>query len=238
MLSRSEVIVLGYTRYGENSIIVRTYSRNYGLMSFIGGGSDNKKGPLRSSMIQPLSQLEVVFYKKSKSDIRRIREAGIARSYKSILFDPVKNCISLFLAEILSHVLHEEEPNEEMYVFISESLLELDEAENTIADFHLIFLYRLTFYLGFKPEEKKEDPYFDLMGGRYTAEEPLHSYFIHGETLKGWKMLCQSAANTLELNIGNQMRRILLKILLDYYRLHIKDFGNLRSLEVLHEVLH
>ena len=127
MLAKSAVLVLGSVKYGDSSVILKTYSEKYGLLSFIAGGVRGKKGSLRPSMIQVLNQLEVVFYQNSKSDLRRVKEVTVPKAYQNLLFDPFKNCISLFLAEALTHFIREEEVNEPLYHYLSQSLYWLDE---------------------------------------------------------------------------------------------------------------
>ena len=78
MLAKSPVIVLGSVKYGDSSIILKTYSEEFGLLSFIAGGVRGKKGPLRTAMVQVLNQLDVVFYQNPRSELRRIKEVSIS----------------------------------------------------------------------------------------------------------------------------------------------------------------
>lgn len=239
MLAKTAVIVLGSVKYGDTSIILKTYSREHGLLSFIAGNVRGKKtGPLRSSMIQVLNQLEVVFYPHSKSDIKRLKEVRVPQPYQSISFDPYKNCISLFLAEVIRYFIREEEVNVPLYTFMSEAFYLLDATEEGTANFHLVFLYQLSTYLGFKPEEPSPHPFFDLVNGIYTRAEPPHGQYLSDPLLEQWKTLAETDLNQLTgLRMSGDKRRALVEKLLVYYRLHLKDFGELKSLDVLHAVL-
>ncbi len=238
MLAKSAVIVLGSVKYGDSSIILKTYSEKFGLLSFIAGGVRGKKGSLRSSMVQVLSQLELVFYQNSKSDLKRIKEASVPRAYQNVLFDPFKNCISMFLAEALSHFIKEEEVNKPLYHYLSHSLYWLDESEEGKANFHLVFLYDLSGYLGFKIQPPVEKAYFDLLDGSYTSHDPPHGHVLKDDVLKYWKLLGKTGMGNLpELKLNGDIRFKLLEALLTYYRLHLRDFGELKSLDVLHTVM-
>ncbi len=240
MLVKSPAIILGSVKYGDSSIILKTYTRESGAKSFIAGGLQNKKGVLRPALVQPLSQLNLVYYEKSKGGgLKRIKEASVYQAYNQLFFDPVKISLAMFLAEVLSHVLHEEEPEPQLFDFISESLMLLDELEAGIGNFHVAFLVNLTGHLGFKPEEPAgSSDYFDLLNGVYTSFEPPHFHFLDPAVTTQWKLLQNLKLDQLStLKLSRESREKLLTAVLEYYRLHIKDFGKLRSLEVVKTLL-
>ncbi len=242
MLDKTEAIVLGSVKYGDSSLILKCYTPQQGLISFIAGGARSKKGPVKLSMVQPLSQLEIVYYDRSKGELKRIKEAGMLCNYQSILYDPVKNCLVLFMAEVLRHILHEGETNPALFDFLKKALIWLDKKDSPPANFHLLTLYHMTSYLGFEPEEAREKiplPYFDLMNGSYSKFDPGHTHVISGHLLEHWRLLSQLEFEKLkDYKPGSKTRAALLDEILIYYRLHVKDFGELRSLEVIRSVLH
>ena len=240
MLVKSPAIILGSVKYGDSSIILKTYTRESGAKSFIAGGLQNKKGVLRPALVQPLSQLNLVYYEKSKGGgLKRIKEASVYQAYNQLFFDPVKSSLAMFLAEVLSHVLHEEEPEPQLFDFISELLMLLDGLEAGIGNFHVAFLVNLTGHLGFKPEEPSgNSDYFDLLNGVYTSFEPPHFHFLDPTVTTQWKQLQNLKLDQLStLKLSRESREKLLTAVLEYYRLHIKDFGQLRSLEVVKTLL-
>lgn len=239
MLLKSPAIVLGSVKYGDSSIILKTYTRETGLKSFIAGGLQKKNGVLRPALIQPLSQLNLVFYEKGKGDLRRLKEASVGEAYSNLFYDPVKSSMAMFLAEVLGHVLQEEEANHELYDFLSASLLHLDELGSGIGNFHLSFLMFLTAYLGFRPERVQDGAkYFDLLNGVYTHIAPTHFHFLEPTVTKYWQELQNLKMENLDsLKLNKQMRESLLNALLEYYRLHINDFGKLKSLDIVKTLL-
>ncbi|AEV33422.1 DNA repair protein RecO [Owenweeksia hongkongensis DSM 17368] len=239
MLAKTRALVLGSVKYGDNSLIVKAYTKDEGIKSFIVGSIHSKKGVLKPAMVQALSQLDLVYYSKGKGELKRIKEAAMAHHYNELWFDPVKSSLAMFLAEILAHVLKEEETNPNLFDFISEAFMELDELEEGIGNFHLFFLLRLSGFLGFAPQMPlKGQEYFDLQSGIYSSSNVEHYHYLNKEESKLWLQMQEAEkANSLKMGIAKTSRSQLLEFMLNYYRLHITDFGQLRSLEVVKSLL-
>lgn len=236
MLAKTQAILLSALRYGDSSLILKTYTAK-GIQSFI-VSSKGKKGPFKSSMAVSLSQLSLVYYANGKGTLKRIKESEFTVQYSSLGSHPVKNCIALFLAELLAHVLQEEEENEELFEFISAGVQNLDES-TTYANHHLIFCLRLTRLLGFAPQvQNTQHPYFDLINGVSAATEPVHTHYVHAQVWQDWLMLQNNdAATAMQVKLNQTRRAKLLDAILLYYRHHVKDFGVLKSVEVIQAVL-
>lgn len=239
MLSKTHALVLGSVKYGDNSLIVKTYTKEDGIKTFIVGSVHSKKGVVKPAMIQALSQLDLVYYAKGKGELKRIKEASMAHHYNELWFDPVKSSLAMFLAEILAHVLKEEEANPSLFDFISEAFVELDALDEGVGNFHLFFLLRLTAYLGFAPQMPlKNQEFFDLQSGVYSSSNLEHYHYLNKEESKLWLQMQEAEkANSLKMGVAKSGRAQLLEFMLNYYRLHITDFGQLRSLDVLKTLL-
>ena len=239
MLAKTTALVLGAVKYGDSSIILKTYTREEGIKSFIVGGVRSKKGPLKPAMTQVLGQLNLVYYEKGKGELRRVKEATMDCHYQELWFDPVKSSLAMFLAEILAHVLREEEPNHNLYDFLSGTINELDTMEKGVGNFHLFFLLRLSAFLGFFPQMPNEgEIYFDLQSGVYSTSSISHFHFLsREETLLWLKMQQAEKEHSLSMGVTKSERSQLLDFMLTYYRLHVTDFGQLRSLEVVKTLL-
>lgn len=238
MLEKTALLVLGSVKYGDNSIILHTYSREHGRLGLIAGGLHSKKGPLRPAMVQPLSLLEVVYLRSHRSDLMRLREAQTSPGLTEIPYHPVKSGLALFLAELFARSIHEQEPNYALYHFLENTVLNLDRTKEALGSFHLKTLYNLPAYLGFRPEEPGGDrAYFDLLNGNYSQTLPPHPHFLEGAVQEAWiKLHRHSQSLEVKIPLAPGMRAALLSALLDYFRLHINDFGELRSLPVLREM--
>lgn len=233
MLVKLEAIVLHSFPYGDNSSIVKCFTDNLGLQTYLVNGVKNKKGVLKPSMIFPLTHLQLVAYHKNKGTLERIKEAKLASTYKSLHLHPVKNAMTLFIAEVLLKVIKEEQANKELFNFVVNRLQELDLGMVSLKDFHLRFLLDLSLYMGFRPTVHSKDVlYFDMQEGQFTNQSPTHPYYTSQEETQ----LLVDLLENKDSGANRKIRLELLNSLLSYYRLHIDSFGQLKSLEVLKEL--
>lgn len=198
-------------------------------------GVNKKKSVFRSAYLQPLSILELDVFHSPGKEMQRIKDLRSGYSFTGIPFDPIKNAVALFLSEMLFRTLRQREPDESVFLFIENSIQQLDCCEYGIANFHLVFLLKLTRYLGFEPNmDEQESTYFDLMNGIFLREKPLHSHFLASDESTAFAALLHSDYSNMHLLIFSREKRLkLLESMVEYYRLHIPDFRGLHSLEVL-----
>lgn len=232
MLVSVNAIVVHSFPYGDNSMIVKCYTNTFGLKSYLINGVKNKKGPVKPGMLFPLTLLNLVAYHKDKGGLERIKEAHLDHTYITIPYDPFRNALTLFLGEVLLKVLHEDEVNEELFDFIKKTALHLDET-NDLKFFHLRFLLDLMFYLGFRPSlNNTQTGVFDMLDGQFVTTAPTHPYFIPKEETS---LLLQLLKHD-EGKCSKVTRLNLLQHLLEYYKLQIDSFGEIKSLDVIKEL--
>ena len=239
-LHNTEGIVLHQMKYGESSVIAKIYTEKFGLQSYIVKGVRSKKSRTKYNLFQPGNILDMVVYYREKSSLRNIKEVRMGHHYESISFDVVKGSVLLFMTEVLYKSIYEEETNADMYGFIRESLLSLDTSKEAFSDHHLLFMVGLTAYLGFFPrcEAWKEDRYFDLQEGQFVVVKPMHDHWLSPELATSFYRLVNKLKNpSLDLNMDNLKRKVLLEKLIEYYRLHMPLFREIHSHQVLGEVL-
>ena len=124
--------------------------------------------------------------------------------------------------------------NEQLFLFLETALTWLDH-HNEISNFHLILLLEITKYLGFYPDISELDlPYFEMNDGVFTFFNGSNSLTEH-ETDLLKKLLGLKFDNHQKIFHVIE-RQILLKILIDYYILHLDGFKKPKSLEVLKEI--
>ncbi len=239
MLAKTAALVLGSVKYGDSSVILKTFTENFGRKTFIASGGRSKKAVLKPALIQPLSQLQLVFYENSKGEIQRIKEVSVEHPYQEIPFHPIKSSLAIFLAELLGQLLQEDSPDPKLFQFLSKSFLDLDGMHTGLAHFHIKMMFRLTHFLGFAPEQFSEGKnYFDLMNGVYLKSEPHHPHFLEKKETAIWQKLQDfSMGKNAEILFIKNERNFLLETLLQFYRLHVRDFQKLKSLEVIRAVL-
>tara|TARA_B100000768_G_scaffold37046_1_gene35733 strand:+ start:832 stop:1518 length:687 start_codon:yes stop_codon:yes gene_type:complete len=226
MYHQTKGVVISNTKYAETSIICKVYTENFGLQTYIINGVRKNKG--KSIYYQPLSLLDLTVYHKEKSNLQRVKEAKPFYQYQSLPYAVEKSSIAFFMAEVLQKCLREEEENIPLFNFIWQSLIALDTQELD-AQFHLHFLLQLSSFLGFYPNTLDgKEGYFDMINGTFVLSKPTHKhYFEETEPL----LMLLNGNSVLKKN-----KRFLLEKLIEYYRLHIEGFSNLKTLPVLETI--
>ena len=218
MLHKTKGIVFRYVPYGETSIIVNIFTELFGLQGYIVNSVRAKSGKNKISVYQPLTLLDMVVYHKENAGILRIKEATCAYPYHHMPSDPIKSCIGLFIAEVLNKTVKEQVHAGGLCNFIFDSLPRLDTLVHP-ENFHLVFLIKLSKYLGFGPFDKVELGALALN----DEEEGLLDSLLKSEYEN-------------DIRLHNDQRRALLDLLLRFYGSHV-DLGTIKSVQVLREVL-
>lgn len=235
----TRAIVLQQIKYSESSLIVKAYTQSEGLLSFIVKGVRGKKGKLRSAQFQALNLLELSYKKGKKSSLSIITDLKISEPFTELLYQPIKRSIAMFMAELIYQSIKEEEPNHELFNFLYNSIHWLDLTKEPCTHFHLLFMMKLTRFIGFEPNKLhlNKSAFFDLEQGLYTDVKPTHNHFIEKELLNAWTALIQCEFTDIAtLKFSNPLKRSLIETLMDYYKLHLVHFKDLNSHHILQQV--
>lgn len=222
MVHKTRGIVFRFTRYGESSIIVNIFTEMFGLQSYIVNSVRSKSNKSKIALYQPLTLLDLVVYHKENASILRIKEVKCLHPYQTLNQDIRKSTIAMFVNEVINKSVKEESHAMELCDFLIQSLIHLDSSHSGAENFHLIFLVLLSRHLGFGPQQRQE-----ILGGRLL--DPMEEVLL--------QELIESDFHS-KLVMTNLQRRNILDILLHFYSIHIDTFGELKSLQVLREVLH
>ncbi len=248
-------IVLRTVKYGDTSIIVDLFTERHGRMSFMASTSRAKRSVRNVSFWQPLSMVEFsAELLPNGGKLPRPSDVRTYYNYMDLPFSPVKSTLALFLSEFLSAALREEKENAPLFRYIESSLqwLDLAEAPASVANFHLAFLMHLSRFIGIYPNldlnpnsslplggvggSSNPQLYFDLLAGSYCERQPLHAHFLRNEEARVLPVLFRMDYATLHLfRLSRRERMRILQVLNEYYRLHVPNFPELKSLEVLQE---
>lgn len=235
MQVKTKAIVISAIKYQEKSLIVKCFTESDGLKTyFVRDAFSQKKSNQKIAYFQPLNILEIEAIHKNKGTMESFKEIKIAIPYQSISSNVVKSSIAFFLAEILSLSIHEEEKNDDLYQFLEAAFQWLD-SHTEIANFHLILLIQMTKFLGFYPDNSSNEAnFFNLVEGHFT---PIHTYncLSQNETDLLKKLLSQNFESQSK-TFNNLERQTLIKILIEYYTLHISGFRKPKTLEILQEI--
>ena len=240
MLQKYVGIVLHTVKYNDKANIVHVYTEQSGRMSFLIPAQRSRKSAVKQVLFQPLSVVEFEADMRPRSGIHPIKEAKAWYVFTSLPYDPYKSAIAMFLAEFLYRALKEETTNIPLFAYLVHSVQWLDVCETSFANFHLVFLMRLSRFLGLYPnvEEYSSSDYFDLLNACFTSTRPqLHSSYINPDEAGRLRQLMRMNYETMHLfGMSRSERTRCLTIMNDYYRLHLPDFPALKSLDVLKEL--
>lgn len=236
MVCDLQLFVLGTTKYSESSLILHAYTQQLGRMTLMLKGIRNaKKGNVRTALFQPLSSLDALVDYKPNRSMHYLKEVKIHRVYTSLHRDIEKSTVVLFLSEVLGQLLQEETAeNEGLYTFVLNALIWFD-LEEKAPNFHLKFLAELTKFLGIAPNFMgPKTNYFNLESGAYSSF-PSKSNSLTDSDLEQWEALHQTTFEALKgLKFNQILRQKLLSQIIVYYRLHLPNFKEPKSLAVLH----
>lgn len=233
----TKAIILTSLKYGDTSLIVKAFTLSDGLKSYLlKGVLSAKKGKLKAAYFLPLSQLEIVASHRNKGSLESIRDAKVHYHYQTLHTQVLKNALTLFLAEMLSNAIYEEEMNIPLFNYVETTLQWLD-IHDDVANFHLYFLLVLTKYLGFYPDTQNQDAeYFDLLEGEFVSMPALNP-MIQGQNLIFFKEILGTNFDELgSIKMGKNNRQELLKSIILFYELHLQGFRKPKSLAILNEV--
>lgn len=240
MLHKTRGIVFKTTDYSESSVVVHVFTEKFGLQAYLINGVKKPRAKISRNMLQPLHLLDMVVYHKPSGNIQRVAELKNAPILKTIPYDVVKTSLVIFLNEVLYKAVRQESADENLFNFIFYSIEWLDHQESVLANFHLLFLVQLSRYLGFHPEktEAGTSAYFDLKDGMFVNRKPEHNLYLAPPYTQYFNLLIGKSFEELSaIKLPNDIRRYLIDRLIEYYALHLEGFGQIRSHEVLEEVL-
>lgn len=240
MLHKIRGIVFKVTDYGETSVITQVYTDKFGLQSYIINGVKKPKAKIHRNMLQPLHLLDMVVYHKNNTSVQRIAELKCAPLLQSIPYNVVKSSLTLFLNEVLYKSVKQQTGDAHLFNFIFHAIELLDNQTAGVNNFHLVFLTRLSRYLGFYPDQHKPEgaDYFDMKNGVFTWYKPQSlMYLSPPHTGNFYQLLKYGFEEQEKIKLTTDDRRHMLNKLLEYYAYHIEGFGQIRSHEVLEEVL-
>ncbi|HVF81209.1 MAG TPA: DNA repair protein RecO [Flavisolibacter sp.] len=244
MIAKTKGIVLRSIKYGETSLVVTMFTEVFGVQSYLVNGvrTTQKKGASKASLFQPASILDLVAYHSEFTNLQRLKEYKWDFLYQHVLSNVRKNAVALFMIELLTKCLKQPEPNAELFYFVQDALHHLDEATDAVTgNFPLFFALHLAVFFGFRinDEFSEEKHFLDLEEGCFVEDQPVHQYYlIDNEAAAVSHLLKIMQPRELEqVYLNQEMRRRITHGLEQFYALHVPEFGTLKTLPVLREIM-
>lgn len=248
MTHKTKGIVLRNIKYGETSVIVSVFTELFGLQTYlINGVRQHQSKQSKIALFQPSAILELEVYHNDKKKLQRIKEANWSYIPKNLLSDVLKNCIVAYMIELMQHCIKQPESHPELFYFCEDALMSLDIADKSdTANFALFFCLQLPQFFGFRlPQPSssisldEKEFFLDLAEGIFTFERPPHpNYLDRASTLITVELLKVMHPSELrEIKLNREIRKKLLESYQQYYRLHLNDFGVLKTTTILEAIL-
>jgi DNA repair protein RecO (recombination protein O) len=240
MLHKTRGIVLKTTLYSESSVIVQIFTEKFGIQSYLINGVKKPRAKISMNMLQPLHLVDMVVYHKINIGLQRVSDLRPSPVFRTIPYDIVKSTMVIFLNEVLYKSIRQQNTDQNLFDFIFNAVSWLDECGVASVNFHLAFLLKLSRFLGFAPNTdiKTEQNYFDLQEGEYKSKPPIHPYYIDKTDAAIFIALFSTPLEKInEIKINNVNRRQILDKILVFYTLHTASFGEIKSHQILEDVL-
>jgi DNA repair protein RecO (recombination protein O) len=239
MLEKTRGIILHQIKYTDSGIVSQIYTRKFGRQSFMIKGMRSRKTGKHSILFQPLFILDLELYYKASHEMQNLKEFSVFFTPYDIYSNIRKSAVAMFLGEVLTSVLKEESPHEEMFDYIEKSIIYFDRCNDGYANFHIAFLSGLSSFLGFEPgrQYENDDVYFDMLNGVFVPVPPVHGNYANEEIssilAEFFNSSYDSASN---ISLTGKIRNDVLEILVRFYSLHLPGLKKIKSLDVLKEV--
>jgi len=214
MTESIEAIVLGYTKFGENSVVVHTLSEPYGRRGFL--VHVGKKAGM--ALLLPMNILEMDIVPNSKSTLWSARNLSAKDPLNGIRNNLYKNTMSLFLSEVLLRAVKDGQAEDGLFPWCVRSILTLDGLQTDFSNFHIRFLLEFAGALGFSPTFDDIAPF---------AEK-------HLRLMKPF--LTSGFSESMLIPLRGEDRNALCEDLLRYLEYHTESTLRVHSLAVLREV--
>ena len=214
MTTATELIVLHTTKFGENSIVVHTLSRDYGRRSFLVRGAGKKA----MSLFLPMNILEADITESSKSTLYTARNLSAKHHLLGIRNSVFKNSMTMFISEVLYRALKDGTAEQGLYEWCEKNIILLDAIESEFSNFHIYFLFELAVVLGFSPVTRDLTP------------------FVGAHTDVVRQFMSEQFAQAMLIPLSGAVRNEIAEGILRYLEFHTESSLNVNSLKVLREL--
>ena len=232
-----KAIVLQAIRHGDKKFIVKLFTEKNGLVTVVAAAGKSPTNKVRTATLLPLSLITCEYTLKQNRELHQLTESSCYFVGKGFGDSISKLSIAQFLNEVLINSIRDHAPNAPLFHFSETCLKYLQEAETNYVNLHLYFMLELSKHLGFEPHNNRSTSncYFDCREGGFMSHAlayPLGLNKLESEFFSA--CLEKSILNT---SFSYTERKLLLDILLTYFKLHLPGFNDIKSLEVLQTVL-
>ena len=161
-------IVLSHHKYSDNGSVLHLYTAEQGRVQYVVYGNKYK------GVLRPLSIIDFTAKKRNNAPAQMGVISSVSLTYipQRISTDVQRQCVALFIAEILLYTLRHPLCDSVLYEWITNIILRLDQADD-IRDLHLEFLIDFAIHLGIGIDEDEHPDWFIAPQTRLERQKRL-----------------------------------------------------------------
>ena len=220
-----KAISLGYKKINSSTVICSLITEKFGLVSYLIKGFQSKKSKTKINTLEPMGLIQIKSAQSKNRNLQRLDEIR--------LLVPPTNFISakllkLFYAEFLKKVISESTEDISLFNFLWKITFDLNSNKRIDKSDHLLFIIKLTYYLGFYPNVTNiKNSYFNLENGDFENSKSENT--ITKQESDIFKSILNGECDGFNKND----REVGLDILIKYFNYHNHEIKNLKSKKII-----
>ena len=228
-------------KYDDKRAILTAWSAEAGRVAIMIPDGGSREARRRRAMLMPMSLFEGEVDMRPGREILSMRVMRPSAVLPDLSMHPEKSVVAMFLAEVLERILREAAPDPVLTAYIFDAVAALDALPvgRAVANFTIIFLYRLGHFIGITPDVESWRPgyVFDMQAGHFRATPPVRGRWLPPDEAEFLVTLARlDFANAQHVALPLELRRRALRAILDYYTIHHSSLVDLKSLPVVSEI--
>ena len=226
-----QALVLGKVPYGEKAMIVKLWTRPYGIQSYMVHSIRSGKSGMRPALLLPMTSLEALVTHRNKGQLEKMPEVRVAHLWTRLSSDPMGQALCLFSAELLLKTLRDGDSTSAFFDDVMEMLERWDQPGQSLAMATVELLTLVAHHLGFaaEPETYKEGAVYDFKEGQFASQALHHDAFLSAECSAAWMAWFKDVTHTP----AKPLRQALVDGLLMGLRWQHSSMGQIYSLDIL-----
>jgi DNA repair protein RecO (recombination protein O) len=242
-LHKTKGIVLRVTKYGDSGLIALIYTELFGIQSYLVQGvrSQRPQKAYQSNYFQPGAILELIVYHHEQKSLQRIKEFKWGYLYQDLMQDVFKNSVLIYMVELMIKTIRQPETNADLFAFLEDALIWLDKSTPEItSSYALYFSFHLCSFFGFQISNTPDSySILDLSEGKFTDQLPNHPHYAEGSVVITLRELLKvmHPEELAEVPISRKDRQEILEIAERYYQLHLPEFGKMKTVPILKQIM-
>ncbi len=239
MLKNTEGLVLRNIKYGETSIISTLYTKEFGMQAYlIRGARSSKKTGIKANYFQIGQFLDITAAHQEGKNLNYIKEVKLHATHAIQSQNIIKQSITQFCSELVLRCVKEEEQNPELFNFLSlffKRISTLNKEHLALAPIH--FTLQFASKLGFEINNNYASSaiFFDALNGEFCKDISNNSYTSSKEPSA---LIHNCIAGNSITTKSQTIRETALYDLIKFLKLQINQMGEIKSVAILHQILH